>query len=342
MTEPIGLAIIGAGMAVKPHVAALAELADTITVRGVYAPSQAKRDAFGAETGLPIAHTIDTLVEDRAVDAVLLLTPPNARVELVARFAGAGKHILTEKPLERTSSAAEAIVRACAHAGVTLGVVFQHRFRSASEALAERLASGALGTIRVVQAYIPWWRDQAYYDEPGRGTYGRDGGGVLMTQAIHTMDLMLSYTGPVAAVQAMCATTPFHTMEAEDVCAAAIMFENGALGSLFATTASYPGGAETLVFHCDHGTATLTAGTLTLDWRDGRSERIGETAPTGGGADPMAFPHDWHKSLLADFAEALQTGRPPRVTGADALHVHRLITALTVSSKEARRIHIAT
>ena len=238
---------------------------------------------------------------------------------------------------------AKAIVETCNRAGVRLGVVFQHRFRAASEKLAELIQSGKLGTIHVVRANVPWWRDQAYYDEPGRGSYARDGGGVLISQAIHTLDLMLSLTGPVASVQAICATTPLHRMEAEDVTAAAMQFANGAVGMLFASTASYPGEAESLQFDFDHAAATLKAGVLTLHWRDGRVDTFGgEAAGTGGGADPMAFPFDWHQSLIADFAEAIRTGRDPRVTGAMALDVHRLITALEQSSRDGQRIGLET
>ncbi len=339
MTKP-GLAVIGCGMGAKPHGGALRELSDRIEVRGVFARSPERRAGFGAEYGLPVAKSAEALAADPEVKAALILTPPNAREDLVRLFAGAGKHILSEKPLERTEAAARQIVGICEDAGVQLGVVFQHRFREASERLAAMLAEGALGQIRAVRVEVPWWRDQAYYDEPGRGTYDRDGGGVLISQAIHTLDLMLSLTGPVASVQAMAATTAFHRMEAEDFVAGGMRFANGAVGSLMATTAAYPGEAESIRLDCDKGSVLLKSGTLTIDWRDRDQEVIGESAATGGGADPMAFPHDWHRDLIADFMEAVQTGRAPRVTGRDALQVHQLIAALERSSDEGRRIDI--
>ena len=337
----IGIGVVGLGMAAKPHALALRDLADRVEVRGAWARSAERRNAFSETYGFPAAGSAEEMAADPEIDAVVLITPPNARQDLVAMFAGAGKHVLCEKPLERTTQAAEAIVRTCAEAGVTLGVVFQHRFRAASEALAGLLASGDLGAIRVVRADIPWWRDQAYYDEPGRGTYARDGGGVLISQAIHTLDLMLALAGPVASVQALCATTPFHRMEAEDFAAGAMVFESGAVGALHASTASFPGDAESLTFECDRASVLLKSGVVTIRWRDGRTETHGEEAGTGGGADPMAFPYDWHKSLIADFADAIATGRPPRVTGAEALNVHRLITALETSSREGRRIDLS-
>jgi UDP-N-acetyl-2-amino-2-deoxyglucuronate dehydrogenase len=152
---------------------------------------------------------------------------------------------------------------------------------------------------------------------------------------------MLSMTGPVASVQAMCATTPLHQMEAEDFAAGALKFESGAVGSIFASTASFPGDTENLEFECDKGSAMSKSGVLTIHWRDGRVETFGEEASTGSGADPMAFPFDWHKSLIAEFAQSLQAGRAPRVTGAQAMSVHRLISAIEMSSQTGRRITLS-
>ena len=174
----------------------------------------------------------------------MILTPPDTHLELVERFAGAGKHILLEKPLERSTERAAALVAVAESAGVRLGVVFQHRFREASQALRARLDQGVLGALAAVNVICPWWRPQSYYDEPGRGTLARDGGGVLITQAIHTLDLMLSLTGPVAEVAAVSGTTGLHRMETEDFAGAGLRFANGALGALIATTAAYPGFPE--------------------------------------------------------------------------------------------------
>ena len=246
MTRKLGVAVVGLGMAAKPHALALQALSDRIEVCGAFARSEAARRSFTETYGFPAADDLQALADNPQVEALILITPPNARQDIVTLFADRGKHILSEKPLERGLPQARAIVETCDRAGVRLGVVFQHRFRAASEKLAELVQSGTLGSVHVVRANVPWWRDQAYYDEPGRGSYARDGGGVLISQAIHTLDLMLSLTGPVASVQAICATTPLHRMEAEDVTAAAMQFANGAVGILFASTASYPGEAESL------------------------------------------------------------------------------------------------
>ncbi len=336
-----GLGVVGAGMGAKPHALALNAIKDLVAVRGVWRRDSAALAQFCAEYDLPAAQSYEALLADPAVDAILVITPPNAREEIVAAAARAGKHVLMEKPVERSTAAAERIVSLCDAAGVTLGVIFQHRFRAASMALAEKVASGELGKLQAVHLVVPWWRpQQGYYDKPGRGTLAQDGGGVLITQAIHSLDLMLSLTGPVKAVTALAATTGLHRMETEDFVAGGLEFANGAVGALMATTANYPGAAESLTLNFDRASATLTGGNLTLHWMDGRTEAVGEASNSGGGADPMAFPFDWHQAQIEDFVDAVRSGRAPRSTGHSALAVHRLIDALIRSGREGRKVQV--
>jgi predicted dehydrogenase len=221
---------------------------------------------------------------------------------------------------------------------VTLGIVLQHRFKPAAIALAEHLASGRMGEIVGCSTVIRLWRPQSYYDDPGRGTLARDGGGVLLTQAIHALDLMLAFAGPVVEVAGIAATTRLHRMETEDFAAAGLRFANGAPGSLIATTAAYPGGPERLVLTGTRATATLVGGALSVDWHDGRREETGGSAGTGGGADPMAFTHEAHLGLITAFLDAIDAGRPPAPDGMAALRVHRLVDALLESSRAGRAI----
>lgn len=333
------IGLIGLGMAVTPHARSLIELAERVEVRG-YSPSAERRAAFAAKHDLPVVDDLTQVVEAPEIDAVILLTPPDSRRELVQRIAAAGKPILMEKPLERTLSAARDIVAITEHAGVTTGVVFQHRFRQAAERLRALVESGALGTLATAQLDVPWWRPQSYYDEPGRGTLARDGGGVLITQAIHAMDLWLSLTGPVRAVQALAGTSRLHRMQGEDFVGGGVAFANGALGAVMATTTFRPGQAERIVLAGTNATAFLEGGQLTVVHADGRQEIMGEAGGIGGGADPMAFSHEWHKAVIVDFLDALDTGREPRCTSRGALRVHELIDALLRSSAEGRRLDV--
>ncbi|MGV8831668.1 MAG: Gfo/Idh/MocA family protein [Devosia sp.] len=335
------IGVIGAGMGAKPHALALQSLADTINVLGVYRRNRAELDSFCATYGFPAADSYEALLADPQLDAILVLTPPNAREEIVAAAARAGKHVLLEKPVERSVAAAERIVALCDAADVTLGVIFQHRFRRASRLLADAVTENRYGRLEAVHLVVPWWRpQQGYYDQPGRGTIAQDGGGVLITQAIHSLDLMLSLCGKVDAVTAMAATTRLHQMETEDFVTAGLEFANGAVGAMMATTANFPGGPESLTLNFAEASATLTGGNLTIHTRSGDIITEGEASTGGGGADPMAFPFDWHAAQIADFADAVRQGRAPVSTGHTALHVHRLIDALMRSSREGRRLSV--
>jgi UDP-N-acetyl-2-amino-2-deoxyglucuronate dehydrogenase len=317
--------VIGLGMAVAPHARSLVDLQERARVAYAYSPSAARRAKFAESFDFPLVDRLEPMLEDRGVDAVLILTPPNTHLELVERCAGAGKHILLEKPLEITLARAERLVSLCND--VILGIVLQHRFRPAAERLHQLLPR--LGRLVSASASIPNWRPQSYYDEPGRGTRVRDGGGVLLTQAIHTLDLLTWYAGEAAEVKAFTATTPVHRMETEDLACAALRFASGALGVVHATTTAYPGYPERIELIGTQGGAVLEGMTLRAHFKDGGAEEVKGGAAGGTGADPMAFKHDAHRGVIADFLDAIEQGRAPRSSGASALQVHRLIEALS-------------
>ena len=333
------IAIVGLGMAVTPHSRGLMDLADTVEVVHAYARSEERRQAFGAKFPFPLCGSLDTILDDDSVEAVVVLSPANTHRDIAVLCAKAGKHVLMEKPLDVTTARAEELVAACRKAGVRLGVVLQHRFRPAGMKLAEMLRAGELGAIVGCSTTTRLWRPQSYYDEPGRGTLARDGGGVLISQGIHTLDLMLSLAGPVEGITGFTMTTPVHRMETEDMVCAAARFASGAIGTIDATTAAYPGFPEEIVLTCEKGTALLRGTELLVQFHDGRKIAMEPDRTAGGtGADPMAFPHDYHRAVMADFVEAIRTGRDPKVTGEEALKVHRLIDALIETGRTGRPV----
>jgi UDP-N-acetyl-2-amino-2-deoxyglucuronate dehydrogenase len=336
------VAIIGLGMAVTPHAKSLLDLADRVEIAAAFSRSPERTAAFAKEFAVPTTNDLDAIVADKSISAVLILTPPWTHLDLVRRMAGAGKHILLEKPVEGTTARATELVEIYRRAGVTLAMMLQHRFRPASRTLADLCAAGGLGPLVAASVSIRWWRPQSYYDEPGRGTLARDGGGVLLTQAIHTLDLFLSLVGAVSEVAAFAGTTALHRMETEDIVGAGLRFANGAIGTLDATTASYPGFPERIEIVGGKATAVLTGSALALFYQDGRREQVGDAQATGGGADPMAFSHEAHRAAIVDFLDAIDSGRPPRVSGAAALAVHRLIDALLRSAREGRAVAVAS
>jgi UDP-N-acetyl-2-amino-2-deoxyglucuronate dehydrogenase len=335
------IALIGLGMAVTPHAKSLIDLKDRVQVAAAFSPSEGRRKAFGGKFPFPLTDSLDAILADNSIDCVEILTPPNTHLDLVRRCAQAGKHILLEKPLDISTARAVALVETAEQAGVTLAVMLQHRFRPAGVKLREMLRTGELGRIVNCSTVIRLWRPQSYYDVEGRGTRARDGGGVLITQGIHTLDLMLSLAGPVAEVCGY-ATTSVHRMETEDLVAAAVKYRNGAVGTIDATTAAYPGFAERIEIIGEKATASLVGSDLTVAHHDGRVTELKTEFGAGGtGADPMAFPNDWHRGAIADFLDALDQKREPVVSGREALKVHRLIDALLQAGDTGKTVTVS-
>jgi UDP-N-acetyl-2-amino-2-deoxyglucuronate dehydrogenase len=325
----VRVALIGLGMAVTPHALGLLDLKARAEVAYAFSPSAARRAAFAARFPFPTCEQLETILEDASVAAVAVLTPPATHLDIVRRCAQAGKHVLLEKPLEISTARAEELVEACRRAGVVLGVVLQNRHKPAARRLARAVAEGELGELAAASAFIELWRPQSYYDEPGRGTRARDGGGVLLTQGIHTLDVLIALAGEPVEARSFWTTTPVHRMETEDLVCAALRWRNGALGAVYATTAAYPGTPERIELLAERASATLAGTRALIRWHDGRTETAGVEGSAGGsGADPMAFPHDYHRAVWEDFLNAVESGREPLVSGREALGVHRLIDAL--------------
>jgi UDP-N-acetyl-2-amino-2-deoxyglucuronate dehydrogenase len=332
-SQRLRIAVIGAGLGSAPHFNSLQDLAGEAELVYVYGRSAERLAGVKVPTGTRTTTRLEDILEDASIQAVLVLTPPNTHLELVQRAARAGKHVLVEKPLEIDLNRANALVEACEQAGVTLAVMLQHRLREAAVALRALMASGELGQLVSATAAVRWWRPQSYYDEPGRGTLARDGGGVLITQAIHTLDLLLSLIGMPARVTGVASTSAVHRMEGEDTAAALLHYDGGAVAVVQATTAAYPGFPERIELNFTRGTATLEGGEMRAAFQDGRTVSAGARQGSGGGADPMAFDHAAHRTVLQDFIRAVKNGTAPAVTGRSALGVQQVIEAVMASSQ---------
>ncbi len=329
------ISVVGLGMAVEPHAKSLLDLKDQVEVRWAASPSQQRTEQFASRYPFPVTTDVTQAIEDPEVDAVILLTPPGTHLDLAEQSIKNGKHVLVEKPLEFDVRRATAIVEAAERAQRTLGVVFQHRFRKSTRRAVALIAEGRLGTIEAATANIPWWRPQDYYDQPGRGTMARDGGGVLITQAIHTLDVFRSLVGVRGVVSALSVTTGVHRMECEDFVTALVRLGNGAPGSIMATTAAYPGRSEQIDIIGTLGVLTLKGDSLAFDGIDGRSEAENFATDTGSGADPMAFSHEAHRDLIADFVDAVAKGRPPLSSGRDGLATQILLDGILTAARSA-------
>jgi len=337
-TPAFDVAVVGAGMGSAPHLRSLQDLRATYPLTWVCARDAQRLAAVPLPDGVRRTTRLDDILQDPRVRAVLVLTPPAAHLDVVRQVAAAGKHVLVEKPLELDLARAQELVACCEAAGVQLAVMLQYRLREAATHLRQLLHSGMLGQLTSASASVRWWRPQSYYDVPGRGTRARDGGGVLMTQAIHTLDLLLDLIGSPQKVSGAVATSAVHQMECEDTASALLHYPGGAVAVLQATTAASPGYPERIEINMTGGTATLESGRLRLTTMDGRTETVGADSGTGGGADPMAFDHGPHRVVIQDFLDAVRDGRPPAVTGRSALAVQRVIEAIMASSAQGRPV----
>ena len=328
MASRMVIALVGLGPAALPHLRSLQDLHDRIELRYAFARDP-RVDRIQPYTGpVRLTDSLELILQDHEVQAVIVATPPSTHLEICERCFAAGKHVLLEKPIELNLERATRLLELATQAGLQLGVVLQHRFRQASQVLQKLLMDGRLGEIQAASVRVPWWRSQAYYNEPGRGTFARDGSGVLLTQAIHTLDLFRALVGVQSVKSAVVRQTQLHQMEAEDHVSALLVLGNGAPGDLMATTAMYPGFPETIEIIGTLGSARLTGGNLQVHFLEGAPVTIRSEGGTGSGANPMDFSHEPHRELITDFMQAIFEKRAPRVNGAEALKTQALISEL--------------
>ena len=328
MASRMVIALVGLGPAALPHLRSLQDLNDRIELRYAFARDP-RVDRIQPYTGpVRLTDSLELILQDHEVQAVIVATPPSTHLEICERCFAAGKHVLLEKPIELNLERATRLLELATQAGLQLGVVLQHRFRQASQVLQKLLMDGRLGEVQAASVRVPWWRSQAYYNEPGRGTFARDGSGVLLTQAIHTLDLFRALVGVQSVKSAVVRQTQLHQMETEDHVSALLVLGNGAPGDLMATTAMYPGFPETIEIIGTLGSARLTGGNLQVHFLEGEPVTISSEGGTGSGANPMDFSHEPHRELITDFVQAISEKRSPRVSGADALKTQALISEL--------------
>lgn len=362
--RPMRFALVGCGVIATTHVRALRGLqhrADLVFCSDVV-PERA--EALAAEFGLEAAAYEDVLA-DPGIDAVTVCTPSGRHAEVGVPALLAGKHVIVEKPMEVSLEACDRLLAAQATSGMTLAVVSQHRFDAASRVVKAAVDDGELGRLVLAEARVPWYRTQDYYDSgEWRGTLAFDGGGALMNQGVHTLDLLRWTCGPVLTVYAQARTAAHERIEVEDVVCATVEFANGTIGTVMASTAAYPGFPAQLAVHGTRGGAVIEGDRLaTLATVEGAS-RGGETphthavqVATGGtraastaveetvpsaAADDTAGPADaWgraHQAQLLDFVDAAERGSRPLVDGVEGRNAVELVRALYDSARTGRTV----
>ena len=343
-----GFGIIGCGMIAEFHAAAIRNIAEAklVAMADVVGPS-AKRAGERHRVDWYTDH--NELLKRDDVDIVCICTPSGLHRVAAVDCANAGKHVVVEKPLETTLAKCDAIIEAADKAGVKLCGIFPSRFHQCNQLLKRAIDAGRFGRLTLGDVYSKWWRSQAYYDSGGwRGTWRLDGGGALMNQGIHAVDLLLSMMGPVKSVQAFTDTLCHERIEVEDTAVACLRFENGALGVVEGTTSVYPGMLKRMEIHGDKGTVVTTEENI-LTWEFAeevpddewiRSDFATRGRTGGGASDPKAISHEGHLHQLKDMIQAIEQDRPPLVDGPEARKAVELILAIYQSALEHRLVRL--
>ncbi|MGL4942962.1 MAG: Gfo/Idh/MocA family protein [Thermoguttaceae bacterium] len=335
-----GFGIVGCGMIAGFHAKAVADAGGRVVA--CYDQVPAAADAFATREKCVAATSLEELVRNPEIQIVTVTTPSGAHLEPALAAARARRHVIIEKPLEVTPARCQQIIDACNENGVTVTTIFQSRFHEASRTLKRAVDAGRFGKLTLGSAFVRWFRTQQYYDSGAwRGTWELDGGGALMNQAIHSLDLLIWLMGDVRRVQASTALLAHERIAVEDTAVATLEFANGALGVIEASTASYPGYLKRVEISGSHGSAVLEEEDI-VKWdfltdlpEDVaiRTHMSSRKSGGGGAADPAAIGHHGHTLLFRDVIDAIKDKRSPQVDGFEGRRSVDVIAAIYEAAK---------
>jgi predicted dehydrogenase len=327
----------------KIHAAAIARIPG-LKLTSVCSRSRDSAARLAVTHGVTAHTDLEAFLKDQALDSVTICTPSGTHGVLGSAAASMGKHVVVEKPIDVTLEKADALIAACDDARVRLAVSLQSRHLDAPRMLKQAVEAGRLGKLTMASAYVKWYRTADYYQSAAwRGTLALDGGGALINQAIHTVDLLRWIAGPVAQLSAYTGRLLHHNIEGEDTVTAALRFKNGALGVIEAATSVYPGFKRRLELTGTEGTVVLDGDNITT-WalRDGSPNPHPATAEVSdGSANPMAIDCEGHRRVLEDFAQAIRENRAPAVDGCEGRQSLELVMAIYRSAQNGQPVKMA-
>ncbi|MGI6355295.1 MAG: Gfo/Idh/MocA family protein [Lentisphaeria bacterium] len=342
MGAKVGFGIIGAGMISSFHAKAMQKSPKCYLV-GVYDANPAASERMAKEYGVRCYQKYEDLLADPEIQAVTIAVPSGLHAEVAIPAAEAGKHIMCEKPLEITLDKVDAIIAACDANNVLLSPVFQSRFSKPVQLVKQAMQAGRFGRMVLASAQMRWFRDTAYYSGSSwRGTWKLDGGGALMNQAIHTIDLLIYINGAPKEVFAFSGTLT-HSIEVEDNLCAAIKYRNGSFGTVEVSTSCAPGFPRRLEFSGSAGTVAFEENKITR-WEFANplpedetiiNELFGPVNAAGGRA-PMNISSDGHAMQIDDLADAILTGRRPFLDGREGRRAIELICGIYESARAGK------
>jgi predicted dehydrogenase len=344
---PIGFAVIGTGMIAEVHAQAIKDTPEA-RLAAVWTRSEENRNAFAAKFGCRAAESLEALVADPEIRAVTIATPSGAHADVAVPFLEAGKAVLCEKPLEVSLEAVDRIVAAAERGGGTLAGVFQMRLQKAAQTVKRAVEAGRFGQLTSCSAYIKWWRSHEYYSSSSwKGTYKLDGGGALINQGIHAVDLLQWIAGLPEEVSAFSARLSHLNIEAEDSVAAVLRYPHGGLGVIEAATSAWPGDDVRIEIVGDRGSATLINDRLTrwvfadpLPEDETIRQELSQGTLKVGSGDPRGMSWEGHQVLISDLSRALLEGRAPMIPGSEARRAVQLVLAIYESAKTGKTVRL--
>ena len=330
--------MIGTGAISHKHAAAYKNIDFRITV--CTDVNEAYGRKFAEQYGCRFVPTYEEVCRDPEVDYVDVCTFPDFRLQPLKICAESGKHIQVQKPISTTTAVAREMIEIAKSAGIVLGVVSQHRFDDSSQFVYRAIQDGRLGKLLQCDCYVKWWRSAEYYSRPIKGSWAVEGGGALINQAIHQIDILRWLAGPVSTVTANWRLGAVHKIESEDMINAMLTFQSGALGIVQAATAFWPGYSERVELHGTKGSAIFTGDKLT-SW-DVQNDS-GDPAPlastvASGASDPMAISLEPFERQFNDFARAIKEKSKPLVGGEEGLYALEIVEAAYQSSRSGHKV----
>ncbi|MBN1378644.1 MAG: Gfo/Idh/MocA family oxidoreductase [Gammaproteobacteria bacterium] len=334
----LNFGVIGLGNISSHHIGAIQALPDCRLI-AVSSRSEQKRMKAESQYGVKAFADFNEMVQLPELDVVCICTPSGQHLDACLAAAKAGKHVISEKPLEISVERAQRMIKACRDAKVKLACIFQNRYSNDYQRVCDLVKQGKLGKLILGNAYIKWYRNDAYYQATDwRGTLLGDGGAALINQSIHTIDLLLNVMGPVQSVSGKTRTLT-HAIEGEDIGTAILEFKNGALGTIEGSTSIFAGFPERLEIHGDEGSAVMEAGKIVaLKTRQGDAFEVKAENSNSGSSNPMAIDLELHIAQFREISGAIRNDREPEVNGEEALKALQLVRAIYESSRSGNEI----
>jgi len=337
--------IVGAGNIADFHAKAIKSL-DNANLTGICGTNPDKVKKLADKYSCKIFSNTTEMLQSAGIDIITIATPSGAHMEPAIEAAEYGKHVICEKPLEINLDRIDKMIEAHESAGTSIGGIFNYRFNDAVRELKKAVDSGRFGTLTNASVYVPWWRSDSYYESSWRGTWTLDGGGALMNQSIHMVDMLQYMAGPVDSLKAYIATLGHPQIEVEDTGVAVLKFKNNALGMIYGTTASYPGQFRRLEITGTEGTVIMEENSFKV-WKFSKQaagdediiKKYSNIEGGGGVSDPMAIPSEPHARNIGAFLKSLELEEPFEIDGFEARKSVEIVLGIYKSAREHKEVH---